>query len=156
MLKVLGLGNLLRGDDSIGPLIIEKLQQLDLAEPIQLYDIGMDAFSMLDHLLGPVPLLIIDCAKMGKKPGEIVTFQLRDADLKYINSIIALHSIGFSEIYQMAKSIGTVADCSIIGIEPKSIEYNSAISREVAGSIPKIIEMVIKEAKHYAKKDLNN
>jgi hydrogenase maturation protease len=156
MLKVLGLGNLLRGDDSIGPLVIEKLQKLNLAAPVTLYDIGMDAFTIMEHLLGSVPLLIIDCAKMGKKPGEIVKFRLKDNNLKYIDSIITLHSIGLSEIYQMAKSIGSVADCNIIGVEPKSIDFNSKMSLEVKGSVPKIIEMVIKEAKHYAKKDLNN
>ena len=71
MLKIIGLGNLLRGDDSVGPVIIQKLQKLTLSIPMELYEIGMDALAILEHLIGSEPILIIDCAKMGKKPGEI-------------------------------------------------------------------------------------
>jgi hydrogenase maturation protease len=156
MLKVLGLGNLLRGDDSVGPLVIEKLKQLNLKLPLTLYDLGVDSFSVLEHLLDPIPIIIIDCAKMGKKPGAVVQFHLEETNVNVVDQAISLHSLGFFNIYQMAKSIGTVADCRIIGVEPKSIEYNTALSREVEKSVPQIIEMIIKEAKQYAQKDFNN
>jgi hydrogenase maturation protease len=156
MLKVLGIGNHLRGDDSVGPLVIEKLKQLHLTVPVVLFDLGGDPFSLLEHLLDSTPIIIIDCAKMGKKPGEVVQFHLKESKIKIMDQVVSLHSLGFYEIYQMAKGIGPVADCQIIGVEPKSIEYNAALSPEVENSVSKIIEVIIKEAKYYAQKDFNN
>ena len=64
MLKVIGLGNILRGDDGIGPAIIQNLEQSGNSFQIRPIDAGSDAFTVLDHLLGSEPVLIIDCARM--------------------------------------------------------------------------------------------
>ena len=156
MLKVIGLGNMLRGDDSIGSVIINRLRDLKLSFPMELLELGSDPYSILEHLIKPEPILIIDCAKMGKKPGEFVKFNIKESNIRFANKVISLHSIGFGEIYKIAKNICSVASCNIIGIEPKSIDFTLSLSKEVEKSIPKILEMVIKEAKHYAKKDFNN
>ena len=44
MLIVIGLGNYLRGDDGIGPVIIQKLQEYPKSLQIKLVDAGSDAF----------------------------------------------------------------------------------------------------------------
>ena len=150
MLKVIGLGNLLRGDDGIGPLVIEKLLKLK-SIPAKLIDAGSDAFTILDHLSGTDPLLIIDCARMDKEPGEICTFNISEANIGYIDKTVSLHGFGFGEVYQMAREIGPVAPCKIIGVQPKEISFNAQVSDEVKKSIPKIIELVNKEAKNAQK-----
>jgi hydrogenase maturation protease len=156
MLKVIGLGNVLRGDDGIGPFIVNKLKDLNVQIPVQLVELDTDPFSILEHLIGPEPVLIIDCAKMGKKPGEIIKFDIKESNLQFADKFISLHSISFSEIYQIARNIGSVTKCNIIGVEPKSVNYNTGLSKEIENSVTKILEMVIKEAKYYAKKDFNN
>jgi hydrogenase maturation protease len=150
VLKVIGLGNTLRGDDGIGPKIIELLNEKKYPAPLFTVDAGADAFTVLEHLILKEPILIIDCAEMGKEPGEIVNFTLNDVTIQSIEKAVSLHSFGFGEVYQMAKSMGKIAKCNIIGVQPKQIEFNTGISSEVEASIPKIINWVIKEAKKYA------
>jgi Ni,Fe-hydrogenase maturation factor len=53
----------------------------------------------------------------------------------------------------LAKSIGDVAPCSFIGVEPKTINFNEPLSDEVRKQIPEIIKMVLEEAKFYAEKE---
>ena len=43
---------------------------------INLVNAGADAFSVLDYLIGNDPVVLIDCAKMGRKPGDIVVFDV--------------------------------------------------------------------------------
>jgi hydrogenase maturation protease len=145
MLKVIGIGNMLRGDDAVGPMVIEELLKCkDL--PATLIDAGSDAFTVLEHLIGKDPLLIIDCAKMGKTPGDIVEFDISDGNIAYAEKAVSLHGFGFGDVYKMAKEIGPVAPCKIIGVEPKEIAFDMQISEDVKNSIPKIINLVNKEA----------
>jgi len=150
MLKVIGLGNALRGDDSIGPYIIEKLSEKENPVPLTLIDAGSDAFTLLEHLILDDPILILDCADMGKAPGEIVSFTLNDATIKAVESAVSLHGFGFGEVYNMAKSLGKMAECKIIGIQPKEIEFNCGLSKEVEAAVPQIINLVMEEAKKHA------
>lgn len=156
MLKILGMGNLLRGDDAIGSIIISELEKKILPLPVELIDIGSDVFSLLQHLVNNDPMLIIDCAKMGKLPGQVIKFNIEDTDFKNKDEAITLHGFSFAEIYKMAGMLGRNAKTDIIGIEPGSLAFNNQLSKEVNQSIPLIIQMVIEEIKKYAQKNINH
>jgi hydrogenase maturation protease len=153
MLKVIGLGNILRGDDGVGPFIIEKLHKSYMSLPIQLCDVGSDAFMILDHLLGEDPVVIIDCAKMGKNPGTVQKIVANDTDLLPLNVGMSLHGFSLAEIWQIARSMGAGGELAIIGVEPERINFNSGLSEVVKKSIPIIIKIIAEEACKYEKKD---
>jgi len=147
MIQVIGLGNELRGDDGIGPRILAELKQSRYSYKVNLINAAADAFIVLEYLNGSDPVIIIDCAQMGRNAGEVVVFNADAAHLERMNMLISLHGFGLAEIYRMAQALGPVAPCKIIGVEPKSIEFNSGLSVEVEQSIPKIINLVIEEIK---------
>jgi hydrogenase maturation protease len=148
--QVIGLGNELRGDDGIGPRIIEELSKTPFIESIKVIDAGADAFIVLECLQQESPVIIIDCAEMGKEAGAVVCFRADESRLKQMDQLISLHGFGLAEIYQMAKAIGPVPTCTIIGVQPKSIEFNTGLSAEVESSINQIKNLVIKEIKKNA------
>lgn len=150
MLNVIGLGNFLKGDDAIGPVVIEKLGKSFDETDLNLIDAGADAISVLDYLIGKDPVVIIDCAKMGRNPGDVVEFDVTDANLSQVYNTFSLHGFSFGDVYKMAAQMGPVAHCKIIGVEPKHINFNENLSNEVEASIPKIINIVKMEAKNYA------
>jgi len=152
MLKVIGIGNLLRGDDGIGPVIIQYLEGMCDSLSIQLFDVGSDAFTILDHLLGSEPVLIIDCARMGKRPGSVKKIFATDKEFLTTNIGMSLHGYSLAEIWQIAKSMGVNNTPSVIGVEPSSIEFNSGLSEVVKNSIPIVLRMVAEEAKKCRKK----
>jgi hydrogenase maturation protease len=156
MLKVLGIGNTLRGDDGIGSVVIEALQKENLPESIQLFDIGSDAFSIIDHFENEQPVLVIDCAQMGKEPGEVIKFDVKDENLPILDKAISIHGFGFSDVYKMAKNLYENIQCTIIGVQPKSLEFNTGLSEEIKNKIPSIIKMVIEETNKHVKKNNHN
>ena len=156
MLKIIGIGNTLRGDDGIGPYIINELKNAKLPEAVQLLDIGSDAFSVIDHLISEYPVLVIDCAQMDKRPGEIVIFEVQEKNLSILEKAISLHGFGFADVYKMAKILNDNIQCTIIGVQPKLLRFNSDLSEEVKKSIPSIIKLVIEETNKYVKKNNNN
>ena len=153
MLKVIGLGNILRGDDGIGPVIIQNLQKSGKSHQIHLIDAGSDAFTILDHLLGSEPVLILDCARMGKEPGTVQKILTKDAKLLPGNLGMSLHGYSLAEVWQIALSMGVENNLAVIGIEPDSVVFNSGLSEAVKKSIPIVMQMVKEEAKKYAEKD---
>ena len=56
-------------------------------------------------------------------------------------------------INNFQKMLCKTGEFSIIGIEPKEIEFNSGLSEEVKNSIPTVVKIVVEEAKRYAEKD---
>ena len=56
----------------------------------------------------------------------------------------------------MAQNLYEDIQCTIIGIQPKSLEYNTGLSGEVKNNIPLVIKMVMEETEKYVKKNNHN
>ena len=145
MLKIIGLGNHLCGDDYIGLRIIEELRGKNLPSSVKLIDAGADAFSVLEHLIEKEPVLLVDCAMINKEPGTFVKFDVNKSILKQKLDNVSLHGFSFAEVYSMAQKMGPVAPCLIIGIQPRSVEFNTPLSDEVEENIPLILEAIEEE-----------
>jgi len=156
MLKVIGLGNELCGDDGIGPVILNELRRQVHQVPVDLIHAGSDAFIVLDYLLQPDPVLIIDCARMGRKPGAIAKFRATQIQPPWINNSISLHGFSMGDVLKMARDLGYTTECMIIGVEPKILDFNTGLSDEVSRNIPAIVQLVMEEIKKYAKKSIDH
>ena len=151
MLSIVGIGNTLRGDDGIGPDIIQRLKKQTLPVPHTLADVGSDAFSLLEYLIGKEPLLIIDCARMGAEPGTVRKFKLNESTLQTMDEAVSLHGMSFAEMYRMAQSLGSVSECTLIAVEPQQIDFGKTLSPVVEKQIPLILNMIVEEAQNYAR-----
>lgn len=156
MVKIIALGNRLRGDDGIGPIVIEELKKKNLKNEITLLDAGSDAFAVLEHLMEEDPAIIIDCARMGKQPGEFVSMSIDSDKLRIAEKSISLHGFSLAEVIQLAQNTGDIAQGRIIGIEPEAIEFNTGLSLVLQNKLNKITNFVIEEANHYGEKNLDN
>jgi len=150
MLKIISLGNELRGDDGIGPRVLEQLTKIKHPIPIKFINAGTDAFIILEHLVDSDPVLLIDCAQMGENPGSVNKFEVDGHNLKKSNSLLGLHGFSFAELMHLAQQVGKPASCTIVGIEPKSTEIDTALSPEAEQSIPGAMQLVLEEIESYA------
>ena len=155
-LIIVGIGNTLRGDDGIGCKIIEELKKETLPDFVELVDIGSDAFSIIDFFEKQQPVLLVDCAQMDKGAGSIVRFDVEEKNLPVLDKAISIHGFGFSDVYRMAKNLYGHIQCTVIGVQPKSIEFNSGLTDEIIAKIPSIKKMVIEEINKHGKKNYYN
>jgi hydrogenase maturation protease len=93
---------------------------------------------------------------MDRVPGTVIKFDVDESDLPILDKAISVHGFGFSEIYKMANGLYGTINCTIIGIQPESIEFNKGLSKVIEEKIPFIKNMVIEEIKKHAKKDYYN
>ncbi|RMH62834.1 MAG: hydrogenase maturation protease [Calditrichaeota bacterium] len=156
MVTVIGIGNRLRGDDAVGPVVIDRLQNSLSAENLKLAELDSDAFALLDYLLNEEYIILVDCAQMGAVPGTVKTFPLEKARLSGSEHLVSLHGFSFAEIHEMAAGLGAAARCTIVGIQPANVRFGDKLSPEVEQVIPRVLEIIKREAKLYEKENISH
>jgi hydrogenase 3 maturation protease len=139
-ISVLGIGSELRADDAAGILVAKGLEGSQ-NDKFKVF-IGHTAPENLSGEIRkymPSRLIMIDTADIGKKPGETIMFTPEDAG-----------GISFSThklpIKILAQYLQKDIDCkiTIIGIQPKLLDFGKPVSNEVRKSIG-ILSGMLKE-----------
>jgi len=138
---IAGLGDKLRGDDGLGPFVIEKLRKEKLPKDVETEDFGSGVFALLNKIELYEEIIIVDSIKKSGNPGEIHKIKL--SDLKD-GKITNIHEAKIDSIILVAKELGAKTKILIVGCEPKSMRYEVGLSEEVKRAIPKLINLIIK------------
>ncbi len=144
-MTVIGVGNRLRSDDAVGPMLIDALSMLPNHD-LELVDAGSDAIGILEYLENRQKVIIVDACSMGRKPGSLVCFAASEAHLILDQDPMSLHGLGLAEALQMGESLQMFPeDLKIIGIEPDSIQFNGKLSQPVQRALKMAVEKVHNE-----------
>jgi len=150
MFKVIGFGNILMGDDGIGPRVIEELRKDELLgnnENVIFLDCGTSGIDLIFMINENDNLIIIDAIDAGQEVAEIVKFDIEDVDSFIKKEIISysIHDIGLAEVLSIMKSMNMKTKAKMIGIKPKSVEFCDKLTEEIESKIPDIIKVVKEE-----------
>ena len=141
-LTVIGVGSRLRGDDAVGPLLIDALSQFSHFQ-VELVDAGSDALGILEYFQGREHVIVVDACHMGREAGCIVEFDPTQIDFILKENPISLHGLGLAESIKMAQCLHMLPqDLKIIGIEPESIQFNGSLSVPVHRALRMAVEIV--------------
>lgn len=142
---VLGIGNLLLRDEGVGVHLIQRLTERVHSPNVSLIDGGTtpDVLSLVDSNVDK--LIIVDAAVVGDQPGTIYRFQVDDLD-SAAPAPVSLHEIGVVDSLKLMKAFGNRPKAvTILGIEPKVIDYGLELSPELEQTMPRLIELVLEE-----------
>lgn len=143
---VLGVGNILLGDEGIGVRVVQRLSaEYALPEELEVVDGGTAGIDLLPYFKKNVPLIIVDALKTKKGPGEIMI--LRDAEVPaFIAQKLSPHQIGLPEVLATSHLIDEMPDkLVLIGIEPQTMETGIELSPLLESKVEALIEIVIEE-----------
>ncbi len=147
---ILGLGNSLRGDDGVGPAVIEKLRNHpDLPPNVDLVDGGTAGLETAVYLQNRQKVIIIDAADVGCPPGTWRRFTLAEAQLLMGAAQMrgTLHTVGLAEALALAEALDIMPETLIIfGVQPEHVDWELGLSTAVASCIPDLCSQVLKEA----------
>jgi hydrogenase maturation protease len=143
---VLGLGNPLRGDDGVGPRVIEELSRRDLPEGATALDAGTGGLDLLHVLEGWERAVIIDAADVGREPGQFARFTPGEAWLVDSEDATSLHNAGLAEVLALAEAIGQpLPELVIFGVQPEKIGWGEGLSPVVEAVLPDLVNAVLEE-----------
>ncbi|MGE5462787.1 MAG: hydrogenase 3 maturation endopeptidase HyCI [Syntrophothermus sp.] len=139
-IAILGIGNALRSDDAAGILVARGLAQSRIARElhfVRVIDAGHAPENRTVELrpFDPELVILVDAAEMGKAPGAAHWVGIDEID----GMSASTHSMPLS---MLAKYLTLEFGCEVrvLGIQPQSNELGESISREVLGSVEKIVQ----------------
>jgi len=143
---VLGLGNPLRGDDGVGPRVVEALNRRKLPEGVKAQDGGTGGFDLLHVLEGWERAVIVDAADVGREPGQFIRFTPDEARLVESADGFSLHNAGLAEALALADAVGQpLLALVIFGVQPEKIGWGEGLSETMEAALPDIVNAVLNE-----------
>ncbi len=139
---VVGIGNPYLQDDRAGVVVIERLEQENLACRTEVvYTVG---FEVMDKIRGCERAIIVDACMLGNEPGSILEVGVDD--------IFSTHALINSHAITLGTTLKTgylffpeemPADIRILLIEVKEIkEFTQQMSPEVEAAVEEVVERI--------------
>jgi len=130
---IVGIGNILKGDDGAGPLVCERLKAAGISAG--LIDAGTVPENYIQTIIKKAPrtLLVIDAIEFGAEGGTIKIFEPRQLN----SHVISTHTLSprlFVDI--ICRSIRV--DVYFVGIQPSQTQLGESISAAVSRAIEQL------------------
>jgi hydrogenase maturation protease len=148
---VIGLGNPLMTDEGIGVLLVQKLtqkieQSAASSQDVEFHDGGTGGMNLLYKIENREKVILIDCAKMGEKPGTLRRFtpdQVRT--IKQLGHF-SLHEIDILKLLDLAAQLDSAPKQVVIfGIEPASLDLGNNLSPTLQSQFDNYLNTIFAE-----------
>ena len=127
---VLGLGNILYGDEGFGVRVAEQLySRYAFPDNVEIVDAGTQGHPLLASWNGPHACFLLDAVDFGLQPGTIIEKDSTGIPAYLSAHKISLHQNSFSEVLALAE----LKDClpeeiRLIGAQPLDMTYGNTLS----------------------------
>jgi len=139
IVTIIGIGNIMRGDDGFGPKLIENLKKKKTKA--NLFDCG----TVPENYIFPIlttscdTVILVDAADLKTEPGSISVLalgELSGAGLSTHNSSIRL----FTDLLMTGKENLNIF---AVTVQPKTIAFGESLSAEVVESVEKVTDIFV-------------
>lgn len=153
---ILGVGNILFGDDGFGIRVVEKLQECyEFPENVSLIDGGVLGLNLLGLISEADHLIVVDAIRNKGSVGDLYRIEAAAAIPERIRAKNSLHQIDFLEALTMCQALDNVPETLIIGVEPADIDTLSLeLTQSVREKIAPVMDMVLAELKRLGVADI--
>lgn len=141
---VLGIGNLVCGDEGFGVRVVnEFLHHYRFPPQVRVMDGGTQGLYLMPYVTGCTHLLVYDAIDYGLTPGEMRMIEGDDVPRHLACGKVSVHQTGFQEVLFAAALLGTLpSKLVVIGVQPLSIEnFERELSPCVAARVEPAIEL---------------
>jgi len=142
---VLGLGNLLLGDEGAGVHVAQRLGELALPDHVQVMDAGTAPAPALAAADRFDRLIIVDALDVQAGAGEV--YRLTVDQVVQSSRNVSLHELDLGRLLQTLEEWGRLPEeIVILGVTPGQIRWGTELSPELRAKLPQIVQAVATEA----------
>lgn len=147
-IAVLGLGNVLMGDDALGPHVIAHLLAgYDFPAEVLVEDLGTPGLDLHPHLAGHDVLVLVDVVKSKGAAGELRLYRKDEILKNPIGVRVSPHDPGVKEALLGLQFAGEdPKEVLLVGVIPDTTcNLEVGLSEPVRGAIPRAVDAVLAE-----------
>jgi hydrogenase maturation protease len=138
---VLGIGNLLMGDEGVGVEVARRLAELPLPPDVEVLDGGTGSFVLLEPMPRADRIVLVDAALDSTPPGTVRRLTPRFSR-EYPRSLTA-HDIGLKDLLDAFHLLGEPPEVVLFAVSVQSpVDPRLELSAPVAAAVPGICRMV--------------
>jgi hydrogenase maturation protease len=147
---VLGIGNILLGDEGVGVRAVEMLAAsaghgTPMSHEVRIVDGGTLGLDLLPLVEEARALILVDAVDAGAEPGTVVV--LRGPELiARLSGGVSVHQVGVGDLVAVARLRGTLPEpTTLVGVQPARVDVGIELSPPVAAALPKLVDAAMAE-----------
>lgn len=139
---ILGMGNILLGDEGVGVRAVEYMENKQLPVNVDLLDGGTGGFTLLPEIQKYDEVILIDATLDENPIGTIRVIQPKFS--KDFPKAMSTHDIGLKDLIESATIMGTLPPLHLIVVSIKDIQpMDLNLSAEIKKVLPDIYNQVV-------------
>jgi len=138
---VLGVGNLLMGDEGVGIHVLRALEFETPVQGVRLLDGGTGGVNLLTELDGADDIVMIDATRDGQPAGTITFLQP-----EFVGELprgLGAHDFGLKDLFAAAALLGRLPRIHLYTIAVEEVKpMCTELSDQVAAAVPEVVHTV--------------
>lgn len=143
---IIGCGNLLCGDDAVGPMVVRRLEERGLPAGVRCIDAGTGGIDVALWMRGVPEAILVDACLSGAEPGSLIEVPAADLDNLPPPSGIALHAIRWNHAVAFGRQL-LAADfpprVTVFLVEGQSFEPGAGLSPAVCQAVESLAQLLL-------------
>ncbi|MBH0197662.1 MAG: hydrogenase maturation protease [Nitrospira sp.] len=143
--RIIGLGNGLRGDDAVGLMAARRIRQA-VGDPVEVIEAEMAGVDLLELMKGAHIVMLIDAARSGQAPGTIHRLDASTGPIGGQMFPRSSHALGTVDALELARAMGVLpATVIVYGVEAGNTEAGQPLSPAVTKALDEVVEQIVQE-----------
>lgn len=144
---VLGIGNILLGDEGAGVHVITHLTRHHPLPDVTYLDGGTLSFTLAADIEAASALVVVDAAQMGLGPGQVRSFVGEDMDRFLGDNKRSVHEVGLTDLMDIARLTDHLpAHRALVGIQPATLGWGerpgSAVEAAISVAAAQVLDLL--------------
>lgn len=143
-----GIGNVLLGDDGVGPYVIRLLESTyAFDDGVEIADLGTPALDLTHRIAGRDAVILVDCVASSDRPHGSVELFRKDEILRTMPAQrLDPHSPALAECLMTAEMLGaSPRHLLLVGVVGRLFEPGQPLSDPVSQAIYEAIHAIVEE-----------
>lgn len=144
-ISVLGMGNVLMGDDGAGPHALASFAaQYAVSEEVTILDIGTPGLDLVPHIAGVDTVILLDTVRSDAAPGTIRAYDKSTLLRAKLPPRLSPHDPAVGQCLAMLEIAGCgPREVLLIGIVPETASFGPGLTPAVQGAIPAVVGHIV-------------
>lgn len=146
---VIGVGNRWRGDDGVGPAVIDLLRAGGRLAGADLAELDGEATRLVDAMAHRPLAVVVDAIRSGAAPGTVRSLVAGEAELPTATALSS-HGAGVAHAAGLAAALDRMPDrLVVIGVEISATTDEGPLSDAVAAAVAEAAARVVEEVRRH-------
>lgn len=152
LIRIIGVGNPLRGDDGVGCACVAHLAGRPLPPGVEAVDAGAGGLALLHLLDDAAGVVVVDAAQMGLAPGTIRRFSGEDLVGEAAAPCLGFHGWGVADTLALARELGRLPPVVLLLVQAARHDLGAGLTAAVAGALEEVCARAVSEALRLAQR----